>query len=325
MTFDITRRLLRPAAAILAALTLPGFAGAQTWPTKTIRTIVPFSVGSSVDIIGRVVLEPLSTALGQSIVVENRGGAGGTIGTALVARADPDGYTMLVHASAHSAAPAAYPKAPYDTAKDFSAVAVFGVVPNVLIISPKKGIKTLKELVAAGKKGSVSFASAGVASSSHWAVERLLVSGGFRAVHVPFKGGPEGILEVATGRVDFMSPGVTSAMPFLREGRLIALAVSTPKRSAALPDVPTTAEAGLADADYTFWNGLFVPAGTPRAIVDRLHREVQKVLALASVKERFVQLGVESMPLAPAEFDALIRKEIEINRAIVKAANLKFD
>jgi len=325
MTITTRRRFLHLALALLATSALSGPVSAQSWPSKTIRAIVPFSIGSSVDIIGRVVLDPLAAQLGQSIVVENRGGAGGTIGSNLVARADPDGYTLLIQASAHSAAPAAYPKAPYDTAKDFAAVAVFGVIPNVLIISPKKGIKTLQALGAAAKKGSISFASAGVGSASHWAVERIRLSGGFNALHVPFKGGPEAILEVATGRVDFMSPGVSSALPFIREGRLIALAVSTPKRSAALPDVPTTQEAGYADADYTFWNGMLVPANTPRPVIDRLHREVQKVLALPGVKEKFVLFGVEPMVLSPAEFDALIRKEIAINLSIVKAANLKFD
>lgn len=325
MTLNLPRRLICAAAAVLVTATLPGLAAAQTWPNRTIRAIVPFSVGSSVDIIGRVVFEPLSAQLGQPIVVENRGGAGGTIGSGLVARADPDGYTLLMQASAHSAAPAAYPNAPYDTAKDFAAVAVFGVVPNVLLVSSKKGIKSLKELIAIAKKDSITFASAGIGSSSHWAAERILISAGVKAIHVPFKGGPEALLEVATGRVDFVSPGVSSGLAFIRDGRLTALAVSTTKRSAALPDVPTTLEAGFTDADYTFWNGLLVPAKTPRAIIDRLYQEAQKVLALPSVKEKFVNMGVEAMPLTPAEFDALIRKEIDINLSIAKAANLKFN
>ena len=320
-----TPRLLHALAAAIIAAAIPGLAAAQAWPAKTIRVIMPFSIGSSADIICRTITDQLSLALGQSIVVENRGGAGGTIGTGIVAKAEPDGYMLLGHASAHSAAPAAYPNAPYDTAKDFSAIAMFGIVPNVLIISPKKNIKTLKELIAAAKNGQISFASAGVASASHWAVERILIAGGVKAIHVPFKGGPEGILEVATGRVDFMSPGVSSATPFIKEGRLIALAVSTTKRSAALPDVPTTAEAGLVDADYTFWNGLFAPSKTPREIVDRLYREVNKVLALPNVRERLVQIGVEPLSMTPAEFDALIRKEIDVNIKIVKAAGLKFD
>ena len=270
-------------------------------------------------------LEPLGTQLGQPIVVENRGGAGGTIGTATVAKSDPDGYTILINASAHSAAPAAYPGVTYDTANDFSAVASFGSVPNVCVISPAKNIKTLKELVAAAKSGTFTFASAGVGSATHWAAERLRLSAGFAATHVPFRGGPEALTEVMTGRVDFMCIGVSSGLAFIQDKKLIPLAVCTPKRSSALPDVPTTIESGYADSDYTFWNGLLVPAKTPRDIIDRLHAEVQKALALPLVKEKFAPQGIEPMPLSPTEFDALIKKEIGINIALVKAAGIKFN
>jgi len=304
---------------------LPRFAAAQQWPSKPIRAIVPFGAGSSIDIIGRIMLEPLSAALGQPIVVENRGGGGGTIGTALVARAEPDGYTLLIHASAHSAAPAAYPRAPYDAGRDLSGVALFGSVPNVTVISPAKGIKTLKELVEAAKKGSFTFASAGVGSATHWAAERLRLAAGFNAVHVPFKGGPEALTQVASGEVDFMSIGVSSGLPFIRSGRLIPLAVSTLKRSSALPEVPTTIEAGYPDSDYTFWNGMLVPAKTPPELINRLHEETLKVLRQPGVIEKFKPQGIEPMPLKPAEFDALIAREIESNIAIVKAAGLKFN
>jgi len=319
------RRLLLLAGAALAASVLPGLAAAQTWPNKVIRATVPFSAGSAIDIIARIALDPLSVQLGQPIAVENRGGAGGTIGANVVAQAEPDGYTILIHSSAHSLTPAVYPKAPYDTVKDFAAVATFGSVPNVTVIAPGKGIKTLQELVAFAKKESVTFASSGVGSSSHWAVERLRLSAGFNAVHVPYKGGPEAIREVVPGRVDFMSFGLASVLPYIRDGRLLALAVSTPKRTSALPDVPTTLELGYPDSDYLFWNGMFVPAKTPRPIIERLHREVQKALAVPVVQERFAPLGIEPMPLSPGEFDALIRKEIASNLAVVKAANLKFD
>ena len=318
-----TCRLFTFTAALAA--TMPALAADQAWPNRAIRVIVPFTVGSSADIICRTVTEQLSPLLGQTIVVENRGGAGGSIGSALVAKADADGYTLLSTASALTVAPVAYPNLPYDTAKDLSGVAIYGVVPNVVAISPKKNIKTLKELIAAAKAGDLSFASAGVASASHWAVERVLIAGGVRAVHVPFKGGPEAILEVATARVDFLATGVSSAAPFIKEGRLVPLAVSSRKRSAALPDVPTTLEAGLADADYTYWIGMLAPSKTPREIVDRLYREISKVLAQPNIKERLAQIGVEPMPTTPAEFDAMIRKEIETNIGIVKAANLKFD
>lgn len=325
MTLTTRRRFLHLAGAALAASGLPGLASAQTWPSRTIRAVVPFLAGSAIDIIARIVLEPLSAQLGQPIVVDNRGGAGGTIGAYLVAQAEPDGHTILIHSSAHSLTPAVYPKARYDAARDFAAVASLGSVPNITVISPNKGIKTLQELVAFAKKGSASFASAGVGSSSHWAVERLRLSAGFDAVHVPYKGGPEAIREVVAGRVDFMSFGLASVLPFIRDGRLLALAVSTPKRSRALSEVPTTLEAGYPDSDYLFWNGIFVPTKTPRPIIERLHRESQKTLALPGVKERLAPLGVEPMPLSPSEFDTLVRREIESNLAVVKAANLKFD
>ena len=319
------RKFLLLSGAALAAPALPQLASAQQWPARPIRAIVPFTAGSTIDIIGRIVLEPLSAALGQPIVVENRGGAGGTIGTALVAKAEPDGHTLLIHASAHSAAPAAYPNAPYHAGRDFAGVVIFGSVPNVTVISPAKGIKTLKELVEAARKGSFTFASAGVGSATHWAAERLRLAAGFSAVHVPFRGGPEALTEVMTGRVDFMSIGISSGLPLIRSGRLIPLAVSTLKRSTALPEVPTTIEAGYPDSDYTFWNGMLVPAKTPRALINRLHEETLKVLRQPGVIEKFKPQGIEPMPLTPAEFDALIAKEIENNIAIVKAAGLKFD
>jgi tripartite-type tricarboxylate transporter receptor subunit TctC len=319
------RRFLQLAGTALATPMLPTTAWAQQWPTRPIRAIIPFSAGSTIDILGRIVADPLAAALGQAVVIDNRGGAGGSIGTAVVAKAEPDGHTILIHSSAHSVAPAAYPNAPYNAARDLSAVANVGVVPNVIVISPAKGIKTLKQLAEAAKKGSMSFASAGVASASHWGAERFRLSAGFNAIHVPFKGGIEALTDVITGRVDFMSVGVASAIPFIREGKLLALGVATRKRSSTLPDVPTTIEAGFPDSDYTYWNGLLVPAKTPRAIVDRLHAETQKVLRLPAVIEKLKPLGVEPMPLTPKEFDAMIVKDIETNIALVKAAGLKFN
>jgi tripartite-type tricarboxylate transporter receptor subunit TctC len=322
---DMTRRRLMTTSltASLAAVALP--ARAQHWPVRPLRAIIPFTAGSTVDIVGRIVLEALSARLGQPIIVENRGGAGGTIGTAAVAKAEPDGYTLLVNASAHSAAPAAYPNVPYDTAKDFAAVASFGSVPNVVVIAPAKGIRTLGDLVAAAKARPFSFASAGVGSATHWAAERLRISAGFQATHIPFRGGPEALTEVMTGRVDFMCIGVSSGLGFIREGTLLPLAVSTPKRSPALPDLPTTLEAGYADSDYTFWNGLLVPAKTPRDIVRTLYQETQRVLQQPNVKEKFAPQGIDPMSLTPEEFDALIRKEIDINLALVKAAGIRFN
>lgn len=311
--------------AVLTLLAMPGLVFAQNWPVKTIRAVVPFSIGSTIDIIGRIVAEPVAAQLGQQIIIENRGGAGGTIGTAAVALSESDGYTLLVHASAHSAAPASYAKLPYDTANDFAGVVMFGMVPNVTVVSPKKGFKTMKEFIDAGRKANFTFASAGIGSATHWGAERLRVAAGMDATHIPFKGGPEALTEVVTGRVDFMSIGIASGLPFIRDGRLLALGVSTAKRSSALPDVPTTLELGYTDSDYTFWNGMFAPAKTPRPIIERLHQEVQKALQLPAVRDKFALQGIEPMPLSPAEIDALIRREIVSNIAIAKAAKLKFD
>jgi len=324
MTMTTRRRFLNLAGAALAMPALPRLARAQSWPAKPVRAMIPFTAGSTIDIVGRIVTDPLAAQLGQPIVIENRGGAGGSIGTAAVAKADPDGYTILINASAHSAAPAAYPNISYDPARDFSAVIPFGTVPNVTVVAPASGIKTLQQLVAKAKAGSVSYASAGVGSATHWAAERLRVSAGFSAVHVPFRGA-EGLVEVMAGRVDFFCVGISAALGFIREGKLLPLAVSTPKRSRALPDVPTTLEAGYADSDYNYWMGMLVPAKTPREIIERLHQETQKALRLPSVTEKFAPQGIEPMPLAPAEFDALIKKEIDVNIALVKAAGLKFN
>jgi tripartite-type tricarboxylate transporter receptor subunit TctC len=319
------RRYLQLAGSALAAPAMPRLARGQSWPTRSIRVMIPFSAGSTIDVVGRIVCDPLSSQLGQTIVVENRGGAGGTIGSAIVAKAEPDGYTLLINGAAHSATPAAYPNITFDPAQDFAAVIAFGTVPNVTLVAPGRGIKTLKELVDGAKSGNFTYASAGVGSTTHWAAERLRVSAGFKGIHVPFRGGPEALTEVMTGRVDFTCMGMGSALAFIRDGKLIPLAVSTRERSPALPDVPTTLEAGLPDSDYNFWMGMFVPAKTPRDIVDRLYQETQKVLRLPSVKEKFAPQGIEPMPLTSAEFDALVKKEIAANLAFVKAAGLKFN
>src|SRR6516225_3250225 len=199
-----------------------------------------------------------------------------TLGSAAVAKSDPDGYALLINSSAHSAAPAVYPNLSYDPSRDFAGVAIFGVVPNVLLVAPSKGIQTAGELVEHAKNGGMTFASAGV-----------------EATHVPFSGGPAALTEVMTGRIDFCFIGISSAMPFIRDGRLVPLAVSTVKRSHALPNVPTTIELGFPDSDYIFWNGMLAQAKTPRSITERLHAEVQKALALPAVQTKLAQQGVE--------------------------------
>ena len=319
------RTFLQWTVSAIATAAASRAAWAQQWPARPIRVMVPFSAGSTTDVIARVIATPLSAALGQGIVVENRGGAGGSIGSAVVAQATPDGYTLLFNASAHGAASAVYPKLPYHPARDFAGIAVVGTVPNLTVIAPEKGIKTLRELVETAKKRPLTFASAGVGSATHWAAERLRLAAGFDATHVPFKGGPEALTDVATGRVDFMCIGITSGLPFIKSGRLIPLAVNTTKRSPTLPDVPTTIEAGYPNSDYTFWNGLLAPANTPRPIIERLHAEVEKAMKSPDVIEKLKNQGLEPLPLSPAEFDKMIARDIESHIAIVKKAGLTFN
>ena len=309
--------------SLVVLLFCRGDALAQTWPSKPIRAIIPFAAGSATDVVPRVVFEPLSAQLGQVIVVENRGGAGTTIGAALVAKAEADGYTLLATSSAHTLVPTVYPSAPYDTAADFAAVVSLGSGPNVLVVSPAKDFKTAQDLVAAAKArpGSFNFASAGVGSATHLSAERFRMAAGFDAVHIPFRGGAEAITEVLAGRAEFYFCPLGTALPQVREGKLLALAVSSPRRAALLPDVPSVVEL-FPNSDYAFWIGVFMPAKTPRDIVDRFHREAVKTMQLPNVKERLETLGMDPMPLTPAQFDAHVRSEIASTGLLAKAAGL---
>ena len=299
----------------------------QNWPTKPIHAIVPFTPGSAADIVPRTVFEPLSHDLGQSIIVENRAGAGGTIGAGIVARADPVGYSILVNSSAHTIIPSLYSRIPYDTVRDFTGVVPLGSLPNVLVVAPSKSFKTLGDLVAAAKAkpGMITYASAGVGSATHFAAERLRLSAGFEGVHVPFRGSPEAATEVMTGRVDFFYGPLPSVLPFIHDGKLQALAVSTPKRAAALPDVPTSTEAGFANSDYTFWIAIFAPAQTPGPIVQKLHESVRRTIETASLQEKLTQLGVDPMNMEAADLDALVKTEIAVNKAVVSAAHIQVE
>jgi len=300
-------------------------AEAQTWPTKPMRAIVPIAPGSMADIAGRIVFEQLSTQLGQPVIVENRPGAGQTIGASVVAKSDPDGYTLLVNSSAHAIAPTLELKLTYDPARDFAAVIPLGMMPNVLVVPPAIGFKTVGEFVAAAKAkpGAMNYASAGVGTATHLSAERFRSSAGIEAVHVPLKGGAEAVTEVMTGRIDFFFGPVGVVAPRVREGKLTALLVNGAKRSSLLPDVPTTLEAGFSNAEYPLWLGVFVPAKTPRDIVDRLHRETLKALQAPKVRDKLAALGIDPMVLTPTEFDAHIEKEIAVNAALVKAIGLR--
>jgi tripartite-type tricarboxylate transporter receptor subunit TctC len=311
-------------AAALAVWVLPGTATAQSWPSKPVHVIVPFTAGSATDIMARTVAQRLSERLGQPFVIENRPGAGGTIAVASVARAEPDGYTLLVHSSSYTITPTTYPNTPYDTVRDLVGVTPLALLPQVLVISPAKGIDSVQALVRAAKAkpGSMNYASVGVGTATQLNAERFRLGAGIDAVHVPFKGSPEALTEIIAGRVDYYFCPVSAVLPLITEKTLLALGMGSSKRSAALPDLPTTLEAGVPDSDYNFWVGLFVPAKTPRDIVERLHQETAKALEVKSVKDSMAKLGAEPMLMRPEEFDAYIRYEIKSNAALVKAAGI---
>ncbi len=302
--------LLLVMSFVLSAPGSPAFA--EDWPQKPIKMVVPFGPGSASDVLPRIVFEPLQTQLGQSIVIENRAGAGGTIGAIQAARSQPDGYTLLVHSSGLALAPTLFPNLGFRPDTDLVAIAMIGSVPNVLIVPPSKGIKTIGEFVAYARAnpGKLSFASSGVGSALHLSAERFRLAAGFEAVHVPFKSGSEAMTEVITGRVDYFFAPLATVLPFIREGQVVALAVSSRTRAEQLPDVPTTIEAGFPDSDYTPWFGIFGPAGIPAAIVLKLNQEIIKAMQSPGAREKLQKSGVQLTPISSEEFSTLLRDEI---------------
>ena len=292
---------------------------AQDWPTRSILLVSAVSAGNAGDIIARIVLEQVSKQIGQSFVIENRPGGGGTIGSASVAKAEPDGYTTLALSSSQGSYLVLHKTLPYDPLRDFVPVVLFGVQPSVLVAAPSKGWKSVADLVAAARArpGTLNFASAGLGSASHWAAERLRLATGINVQHIPFRGPVEAFTEVMTGRVDFYYLPIAPALSNVRDGKVVALAVSTPKRAPALPNVPTVAEAGYPDAQYLFWGGLALPVKTPRGIVNRLHEETQKALNVPAVQEKLAMFGVEPMPMSVDQFGQFYRDDVA---AIVKLA-----
>jgi tripartite-type tricarboxylate transporter receptor subunit TctC len=299
-------------------------AQADSWPSKPVRVIVPFAAGSTTDIIARAIADKMGASLGQPLVIDNRAGASGTIGQAAVATAAPDGYTLLVHSSSHTVSPSTFAKLPFDTVTDFAGITPIAATPNVLVMAPSKGIKTVQELVLAAKAkpGALNYASAGQGSATHLNAEKFKMAAGFFAVHIPFTGSAGAVTEVMAGRLDYYFSPIAPVIGHIKEGRLVALAVGSPTRAAALPDVPTTAQAGVPNSEFNFWIGMMAPAKTPRDIVNRLNEEVIKALASPEVKERFARLGAEVWTLKPEQFDSYIATEIKSNAALVKAAGL---
>jgi tripartite-type tricarboxylate transporter receptor subunit TctC len=296
-----------------------------SWPTRPLRATVAFTAGSATDVIARTLGERFFVQLGQPVVIENRPGASGTIGAAIVARAEPDGYTLLVQSSTHTLTPSTYLKLPYDTLRDLSGVTPLASLASVLVVAPSRGMRSARDLVAAAqaKPGAMSYASGGIGSAAQLNAERFRMSAKFEALHVPFKGAPEALTEVMTGRVDFYFSPIVPALPLVRDGKLQAIAIGSSKRASALPDVPTTIEAGYRDSEYNFWVGLLAPGKTPRPMVRRIYQETQKALQSPEMVARMKTLGAEPMPMTPEEFDAYIREEIALNAKLVKAAGIK--
>ena len=301
------------------------FASAQTWPTKPVKIIVPFTAGSATDILARTFGQKLSEYWGQPVVVENHPGAGGTIGTGIVANAPGDGYTLLVHSAAYAVNPFMYPNLPFDTKKAFVEIAPLGGQPNVLVVAPSSAIKSVQDLIAQAKKkpGEINFASAGSGSGTHVNGEKFKLATGIDVVHIPYKGTPEALTDTIAGRVTYYFSPISAALPHVKEGKLVALAVSSAQRSSVLKDVPTLAESGVPGFDYNLWVGMFGPVAMPPDLVERINKDVQRSLTSAEIKERFANLGAEAMPMSAAQFKKFVADDMDASAKIVKAANIK--
>jgi len=322
----------RKAFAIVATIALaaigPSQALAQAYPTKPVRLVVPFPPGGSTDIVARIVAQKLGDRIGQPLVVENRGGAGGTIGTDAVAKAAPDGYTLgFASTSTHAVAPAVYAKLPYDPVKGFAPISLVAVTPYLLVVNPKVPVNSLKEFVAYVKPrpGKFNYASAGTGSTTHLAMEMLKSAAGLFILHIPYNGnGPAGTAVIA-GDVEFLFGSLPAVLPHAKSGRVRPLAVGTPKRSPSLPDVPTVAESGFPGFDASLWLAVMAPAGTPAAVIDRLHKEIVAVVRSPDAADALNKAGAEPTTSTPAELAAMVKVGIQKYAAAVKRAGVKLE
>jgi len=315
------------AKALIAGLAAALFthASAQTYPARPVRVIVAFSPGGVTDIIARTVAGKLAELWGQPVVVENRPGAGGSIGAVAVARSPADGHTLLVHSSGYAINAGLNPGLPYDPRRDLVEVAHLGAQPMLVVVSPASGMRSVQDLIAAAraKPGALAYGSSGIGSGAHLNGEKFRIAAGVEVLHVPYKGGAEAIQDTIAQRLAFTFNTVTLALPHIREGRLRPLGVSSVQRSALLPDVPTIAEAGVPGFEFTFWNGLWAPGGTPPSLVERINRDVARAIAQPEVRERFANLGAEPVEMTPAQFSQFVRGEIEDVARIGRTAGIK--
>jgi tripartite-type tricarboxylate transporter receptor subunit TctC len=320
---NFTRRTLLAGLAV-AAFT-PLSASAQEWPTKQpIRIVVPFAAGGTSDILARTLGEKLQAALKQTVVIENKAGAGGVIGADAVAKSAPDGYTFLLGTIAsHAINPALQPKMPYDAGKDFAPVILLGSISNVLLVGASQPYKTVGDIVAAAKKEPLPFASAGQGSSQHMSGEMFKLLAGAPLTHVPYKGSAPAVQDVIGGQIPMSFETATVALPHVQSGKVRALAVTSAKRSKVLPDVPTLQEAGIAGFDVASWQAIYAPAGTPPAVVQRLNAEIERILATAEVKAKMEGLGLDHSANTPEQFTAFGRSELAKWQKVVKDGNVK--
>ena len=311
--------------SLALALLLAGAAHAQTFPSKPVHMVISFTPGSSTDIVGRVVAQKLSEMWGQPVVPENRAGAGGSIGSAVVAKAAPDGYLLLINSNAHSVNPAIYAKLPYDTLKDFTEIAPLAMQPNVLVVNAGSPYRNLMDLVneARAKPGAINWGHAGLGSGTHLNTEKFIAAANVKVTQVPFKGTPEVIQAMFSNSVDCYWVPISAGMAHIKSGKLRPLAVSTAKRNPTLPEVPTTGEAGVRNADAPLWFGVWGPAGLPAEVVSKLNGDIRKALADATVKERLANLGNDTMDMSAQEFARFVRSEIDDYQRVVRAAGIK--
>ena len=321
------KKWLFGALVCLSGVSIAGLAHAQSWPTKPIKLIVPYPPGGGTDVIARIVQEPLAKELGQQVIIDNRGGAGGSIGSALAAQSPSDGYTVLFTLSSHTINPAIYTKLPFDTEKDFSSVVTVASLPQILVANPNFPAKTVKEVIemAKAKPGSISYASVGNGSPGHLAGAMMATDAGVDMTHIPYRGGGPAVTDVIAGQVPLLWVSIPAAAQFVKAGKLRALAVSTVKRSAVFPDVPTMVESGFKGFEVDSWYAMFVPAKTPQTIIDRLNKATVNVLAQPEVKEKLLGQGAEAVGDTPAQLSGVVKKEIAKWKQVVKSANIKVD